>query len=108
MRNQPLIYVTLWNTVLYSVAAFVLHNLEHLISAMRHLHLGFFEAGRQVFLTMADMRTWVIMMWVIAFTFVFCVLRELIHAIGRERFWNMFLGLPHPPHKGTEDIRRAG
>src|SRR5215471_14150780 len=44
--GRPLIYGTLWNTGLYFVGAMVLHQVEQVISLMRHKHLGFAEANR--------------------------------------------------------------
>ena len=48
--GRPLIYGTLWNTGLYFVAAMVLHHVEHMITLIRHRHVGFAEANREAFL----------------------------------------------------------
>jgi hypothetical protein len=47
------------------------------------------------------------MLAVLALTFTFCTLRELILAIGRERFIEMFFGRHTRRRTEGEDIRRA-
>jgi len=105
--GRPLIYGTLWNTGLYFVAAMVLHHVEQVITLIRHRHVGFAEANREALLAIEKPTFLTIMIGVLALTFIFCMLRELIHAIGRERFVDMFFGR-HPRRRpGTEDIRRV-
>jgi hypothetical protein len=105
--GRPLIYGTLWNTGLYFVAAAALYHAEQIISLIRHHHVGIAEANHE---TLAAMETPVfltIMLGVLALTFTFCMLRELVLAIGRERFMDLFFGR-HPRHRPEEkDIRRA-
>src|SRR5262252_5814954 len=93
--GRPLIYGTLWNTGLYFVGAMVLHHVEQTISLMRHKHVGFAEANHEALLALEKPTFVTIMLAVLALTFVFCMLRELIHAIGRDRFLEMFFGW-HP------------
>ena len=105
--GRPLIYGTLWNTGLYFVAAMVLHHVERIIALIRHQHVGFAEANREALLVLEKPTFVPMMIGVLALTFVFCMLRELIHAIGRDRFLEMFFGRhPRPRTKG-EDVRRA-
>ena len=104
--GRPLIYGTLWNTGLYFVAAMVLHHAEQVITLIRHRHVGFAEANREALLALEKPTFVTIMIGVLVLTFVFCMLRELIHAIGRDRFLEMFFGR-HPRHPGAEDIRRV-
>jgi hypothetical protein len=105
--GRPLIYGTLWNTSLYFVAAMVLHHVEQVITLIRHKHVGFAEANREALLALEKPTFVTIMLGVLALTFAFCMLRELIHAIGRERFLEMFFGRHPRQHPGAEDIRRA-
>jgi hypothetical protein len=105
--ERPLIYGTLWNTGLYFVAAMVLHHVEQVITLIRHKHVGFAEANREALLAIERPTFVTIMIGVLALTFTFCMLRELIHAIGREHFMEMFFGR-HPRRRpGSEDIRRV-
>jgi len=105
--GRPLIYGTLANTGLYFVAAMVLYHVEQTISLMRHRHFGFAEASRVALLTMEKPTFLTIMLAVLALTFTFCTLRELILAIGRERFIEMFFGRHGRQRTEAKDIRRA-
>jgi hypothetical protein len=85
----------------------VLHDVEQIISLIRHKHVGFAEANRQALLALEKPTFVTIMIGVLVLTFVFWMLRELIHAIGRDRFLEMFFGR-HPRRRpGAEDIRRV-
>jgi hypothetical protein len=107
-RGRPLIYGTLVNTGLYFVAAVVLHYLEHTISLIRHQHVGFAEASHEALLAMEKPSFWALMLSVLALTFAFCIVRELIRYIGRERFTEIFFGWrPGRERTGEEDIRKA-
>ena len=105
--GRPLIYGTLGNTGLYFVGAMVLYHVERTISLMRHRHLGFAEANRVSLVAMEKPTFLTIMLAVLALTFTFCTLRELILAIGRERFIEMFFGRRPRRRTEAEDIRRA-
>lgn len=105
--RRPLIYGTLGNTGLYFLGAMVLHHVEQMISLIRHKHVGFAEANRHALLTLEQPMFVTMMIGVLALTFVFCMLRELIIAIGRDRFLEMFFGM-HPRRRpGADDIRRV-
>ena len=104
--GRPLIYGTVWNTVLYFVAAVVFHHIEQVITLIRHQHLGFDEANREAILAAEEPTFLTIMLGVFALTFTFCMLRELILAIGSERFIEMFFGW-HPRPRTREDGRRT-
>jgi hypothetical protein len=106
--GRPLIYGTLGNTALYFVAALILHHAEQIFTLMRSHHLGFTEANREILLAMEKPAFWTIMGSVLALTFIFCMLRELVHAIGSKRVMEMFFGRHPRPRTGAEDIRRAG
>jgi hypothetical protein len=101
-----LIYGTLWNTGLYFVAALAFHHLEQVIALIRREHVGMAEANHEVLLGMGKPTFAAIMASVLALTFVFCMLRELVHATGSERFREMFFGR-HPRRAEREDIRRT-
>jgi hypothetical protein len=90
--GRPLIYGTLAATGLYFVAALILHHAEQVIHLMRRSHVGLTEAQRQVLLSMGQPTFVAIMVSVLALTFTFCMLRELIRAMGRERFMEAFFG----------------
>jgi hypothetical protein len=105
--GRPLIYGTLWNTGLYFVAAMVLHQVEQVITLIRHKHVGLAAANREALLALGKPTFLTMMLGVLALTFIFCMLRELIDVVGRERFLELFFG--RHPRRPTEakDIRRA-
>ncbi len=108
LRGRPLIYMTIWNTGLYFVAALVVHHLEQVLTLVRRQHTGFAQANGQVFQEMREPRFHLIMVWVIALTFTFCMTRELIRYIGKERFWQVFFGRRVGSQRpGADDIRRV-
>jgi hypothetical protein len=105
--GRPLIGSTLAATGLYFVAGLVLYHVEQVITLVRHQHAGFGDANRETLLEMGKPVFLANLLSVLALTFVFCMLGELIHAIGRERFMQIFFGRGPRPDEGTENIRRA-
>ena len=105
--GRPLIYGTLWNTGLYLVAAMVLHYVEQVITLIRHKHVGLAAANREALLALEKPTFLTIMLGVLALTFTFCMLRELIEAVGRERFLELFFGRHPRQRTEAKDIRRA-
>lgn len=106
-QGRPLIYGTLANTGLYFVAALALHHIEQIIASIRRQHIGLVEANHQVLLEMQKPTFWAIMTSVLVLTFVFCMLRELVHGIGHERFMEMFFGRRPRRRVEAEDIHPA-
>jgi hypothetical protein len=106
-HGRPLIYHTLLNTGLYFLAALAFLYLEHTITLIRHRHVGLAEAGHEVLVTMEKPLFGAIMLGVLALTFGFCMIRELIRGIGFDRFMEMFFGRRPPTGRTAEDIRRV-
>jgi hypothetical protein len=105
-QARPLIYGTLWNTALYFVAALAFHHIEQVIALVRREHVAVTVANHEVLLAMGKPTFAAIMASVLALTFVFCTLRELVHAIGLERFREMLFGR-RPRRTEAEDLRRT-
>jgi hypothetical protein len=89
--DKPLIYNVVWKTVIYVVAAFVVHYLEHLLPIWWHTG-GLGAANRQLLSEIVWPHFWAIQLWLVVLLFVYCALRELIRAIGREKVIEMFFG----------------
>jgi hypothetical protein len=104
---RPLIYITLWNTGLYFIAALAFHHIEQVIALMRREHVGITAANHEVLLAMQTPTFAAIMTSLLVLTFVFCMLRELVHATGLERFREMFFGRHLRRRAEGEDIRRT-
>jgi hypothetical protein len=51
-----------------------------MITLIRHKHVGFAEANREALLALEKPTVVTMMIGVLALTFVFCVLHELVHA----------------------------
>ena len=92
LRGRPLIYMTLWNTSLYVVAALLVHYLEQSLKLKRQ-HLTAVETHHRVLHAMSQPEYWAIMSWLIVVTFAFCFIRELIRTLGWNRFITTFFGL---------------
>jgi hypothetical protein len=80
-----------WKTVIYAAAALLIHYLEHLVPLWwRTGDLG--AAHRQLVHEIVWPHFWGIQLWLIVLLFVYCALRELIRAIGREQVLAMYFG----------------
>src|SRR5215470_10654686 len=89
--DKPLMYNVVWKTVIYAAAALVIHYLEHLVPLWwRTGALG--TANRQLGSEIVWPHFWASQLWLIVLLFVYCALRELIRAIGREQVIDMFFG----------------
>jgi hypothetical protein len=89
--EKPLMYNVLWKTAIYTVAALLAHYLEHLVPIWWR-EGEFVAAQRHLAAEIVWPHFWVIQMWLVVLLFLYCSLRELIRAIGRERVVAMFLG----------------
>src|SRR5690349_4045897 len=106
LLDRPLIDATVWNTFLYTVAALVVHYVEQVATLMRHEHIAFALASGKAVEAMKHPSFAVIMIWVIALTFVFCMMRELIRSVGPARVMQIFFGRP-PTRTRRDDLPRA-
>jgi hypothetical protein len=96
--DKPLIYNVVWKTVIYVAAALFIHYVEHLVPIWwRTGDLG--AANRQLGSEIVWPHFWAIQLWLIVLLFVYCALRELIRAIGREKISAMFFG-----HRAVRDF----
>jgi hypothetical protein len=89
--DKPLIYNVAWKTAIYLVASLVVHYVEHLIPFV-HQHENLATATRHLFAETIWPHFWAVQMWLLLLLFVYCALRELIRALGRERVLSMFFG----------------
>ena len=110
-RDLPLIYGTVVNTGLYFLGALVLHYAEQTISRIRHQHVGFGQASHEALVALGQPSFEAIMLAVLALTFGFCMLREIIRYVGTDHFMEVFFGRRprrgRPGAPGAEDIRRV-
>jgi len=89
--SKPLIYNTIWKTLIYVLAALLVRYFEHVIPlVMQQKH--FLEAHRLLIDKIIWPHFWLVQMWLLVLFFVFCAMRELVRAIGREQVIRLFIG----------------
>jgi hypothetical protein len=89
--DKPLMYNVVWKTGIYVAGALLIHYLEHLVPVWWHTgDVG--TAHRQLVHEIVWPHFWAIQFWLIVLLFVYCALRELMRAIGREKIIEMFFG----------------
>jgi hypothetical protein len=90
--EKPLIYNIAWKTIIYVLAAFFVRLAEHVIPLI--IKYGSF---REAIARLVDETVWphfwVIYLWLSVLLFVYCSLRELIRAIGRDHVLKLFFGI---------------
>lgn len=94
--ERPLIYNVAWKTLIYLVVAGIIHYVERLIDFAREA--GGLIAGNEKLLTeMVWPRFWAIQLLLLVLIVLYCTISELVRAIGRKKFVQMFFGpLPVP------------
>lgn len=91
--HKPLAYNVVWKTVIYFVAALVLHYLERLIEFWKET--GGFVAGNEKMLAeMVWPHFWAIQIVLVVLIFDYCVMREIARAIGPKKLRELFFGPP--------------
>ena len=93
--DRPLIYNVLWKTVIYVVASMFVHYLEHLVPAWWH-EGSFRAANEHLWSKLVWPHFWAIQLWLVVLIFIYCVARELVRVIGRDRVNQIMFGAPAP------------
>ena len=87
--DRRLICNALWKCLIYVLAANLVQYLEHIVPLL--LKHKSFTVAQQLFMAETVWpHFWLIQMWLTVLFFVYCALRELIRAIGRDRVVRMF------------------
>src|SRR5216110_2207775 len=94
--NKPLIYNVVWKTLIYLLAATLIHYLERLIDFWRQT--GGFVAGNQKLLAeIVWPHFWAIQIILFVLIVMYCTMHELVRVIGREKAVRIFFGpMPAP------------
>ncbi len=93
--EKPLIYNVVWKTMIYVLVSLVIHYSEHLIDYWRET--GSFIAGnRELLEKIVWPHFFAIQILLAVMIFFYCVLRELIRVIGRQKVFDMFFRTPRP------------
>jgi len=94
--NKPLIYNVAWKTLIYLLAATLIHYLERLIDFWRQT--GGFVAGNQKLLAeIVWPHFWAIQIILLVLIVMYCTMHELVRVIGKEKALRIFFGpMPAP------------
>jgi hypothetical protein len=91
--NKPLIYNVAWKTVIYLLVALVLHYLEHLFDYWRETG-SVAAANREMLAKMVWAHFIAVQILLAAMVFLYCMWRELVRVVGREKVVQMFFESP--------------
>ena len=89
--DRLLIYAASWKCLIYYLAAVLVQWLERIVPLLMK-HERFMEANRILMAKTVWPHFWLIQMWLAVLFSVYCALRELVRAIGREKVVRMFFG----------------
>jgi hypothetical protein len=89
--DRQLIYNASWKCLIYFLAAVLLQYLERIVPLLLK-HESFMEANRHFVAETVWPHFWLIQMWLAVLFFVYCAMRELVRAIGRDKVIYMFFG----------------
>ena len=89
--DRPLVYNTVWKSLLYFVAALIVCYLDQLVHFLRG-HEGLMEANRHLWAEVVWPHFWLLQMWLVVLFLIFCAMRELIRVIGRDKCIHLFFG----------------
>jgi hypothetical protein len=94
--NKPLIYNVAWKTLIYMLAATLIHYLEHLIDFWRQA--GGFVAGNEKLLAkIVWPHFWAIQIMLFVLILIYSTMHELVRVVGREKVLRIFFGpMPIP------------
>src|SRR5437773_10905813 len=99
--NKPLIYNVAWKTLIYLLAATLIHYLERLIDFWRQT--GGFVAGNQKLLAeIVWPHFWAIQIILVVLIVMYCTMHELVRVIGRDKVLAMFFGTPPATRRSWE------
>jgi hypothetical protein len=91
--EKPLIYNVLWKTAIYFVASLAVRYAEHLIHFWRKTG-EVAAANRRLIDETIWPHFWAVQLWLLILLLVYCALRELVRALGREQIIKMFFDDP--------------
>jgi hypothetical protein len=89
--NKPLFYNVGWKTLIYLLAATLIHYVERLIDFWRQA--GGFVAGNQKLLAeIVWPHFWAIQIILLVLIVMYCTMHELVRVIGKEKVLRIFFG----------------
>jgi hypothetical protein len=89
--NKPLIYNVAWKTLIYLLAATLIHYVERLIDFWRQA--GSFVVGNEKLLAeIVWPHFWAIQIILLVLIVMYCTMHELVRVIGKEKVLRIFFG----------------
>src|SRR5262245_1966736 len=92
--NKPLIYNVVWKTVIYAAVSLLIHYAEHLFDYWRETG-NVVAANRALLAKIVWPHFFAIQILLIAMIFLYCMLRELMRVIGRQKAIDIFFRVPY-------------
>ena len=89
--DRQLIYNASWKCLIYFLVAVLVQYLERLVPLLAK-HTNIMEANRHFVAETVWPHFWLIQLWLAVLFFIYCAMRELVRAIGREKVIRMFFG----------------
>src|SRR6059036_210779 len=94
--NKPLIYNVAWKTLIYWLAATLIHYLERLVDFWRQTG-GFVAGNKELLAEIIWPHFWAIQIILFVLILMYCTMHELVRVIGREKALRIFFGtMPAP------------
>src|SRR5437764_10830740 len=94
--NKPLIYNVAWKTLIYLLAATLIHYLERLIDFWRQTG-GFVAGNKKLLAEIVWPHFWAIQIILFVMIAMYCTMHELVRVIGKEKVLRIFFGpMPAP------------
>ena len=91
--DEPLAYNVVWKTAIYFLAASVVHYLENLYDFWKQAG-GLVDANEKLLAAIVWPHFWATEILLVVIIFMYCMMRELIRAIGPAKVREMFFGSP--------------
>ena len=91
--EKPLAYNVVWKTVIYFLAALVIHYLERLVDFWKEAG-SFVAANERLLAEMVWPHFWAIQIILVVLILGYCVMHELTRVIGEKELRDMFFGKP--------------
>ena len=94
--HKPLIYNVAWKTLIYLLAATLIHYLERLVDFWRQAG-GFVAGNRKLLAEIVWPHFWAIQIILLVLIVMYCTMHELVRVIGKEKVLRIFFGpMPIP------------
>ncbi len=94
--NKPLMYNVAWKTLIYLLAATLIHYVERLIEFWRQTG-GFVAGNKELLAKIIWPHFWAIQIILFVLIAAYCMVHELVRVIGKEKAMRIFFGpMPAP------------